>query len=185
MSNNHRIDPGHPGVRGILRIMGPLTLAVGVIFLLVGGVNFFSSMNSFREPSLFWCLFIGAPLLPFGLAITHFAYMGAIARYTAQEYAPVAKDTVNYMAEETSGAVKTIAGAIGEGLREAHPAMPGEIPCPQCQTANPRRARFCNQCGASLVKDKACPECGEMNDADARFCDRCGRPMEVEDAPQA
>ena len=48
-----------------------------------------------------------------------FGYLGAVARYVASESAPVAKDTVNYMAEETKGAVKTVAKSIAEGVEEA------------------------------------------------------------------
>jgi hypothetical protein len=50
-----------------------------------------------------------------------FGYFGAVAvaRYFASESAPVAKDTVNYIAEGTKDAVKTVARSIAEGLQEA------------------------------------------------------------------
>jgi hypothetical protein len=45
--------------------------------------------------------------------------MGAVLRYVATEIAPVGKDAANYMAEETQGAVKTVARAAAEGIYEA------------------------------------------------------------------
>ena len=48
-----------------------------------------------------------------------FGYFGAVVRYLASESAPVAKDTINYMAENTKDAVKTVARSITEGVKEA------------------------------------------------------------------
>ena len=41
-----------------------------------------------------------------------------MARFIAGETAPVASDTVNYMAEETKGAVETVAKAAAKGVAE-------------------------------------------------------------------
>ena len=44
--------------------------------------------------------------------------MGAVARFIAGETAPVATDTANYLAEETKGAVETVAKAAAKGVVE-------------------------------------------------------------------
>ena len=44
--------------------------------------------------------------------------------------------------------------------------------CPQCQTENPERARFCEDCGARL--EFRCPHCGEAATPGKRFCASCG-----------
>ena len=48
-----------------------------------------------------------------------FGFMGAVARYTAAEHVPVAADAINDLAEGTQGAVKTVARAVAEGVKEA------------------------------------------------------------------
>src|SRR4051812_4401320 len=44
--------------------------------------------------------------------------------------------------------------------------------CPQCQTENPERARFCEDCGARL--EFKCPHCGETATPGKKFCASCG-----------
>jgi hypothetical protein len=45
--------------------------------------------------------------------------MGAIARYAAAEQVPVATDAINDFADGTRGAIKTVARAVAEGVKEA------------------------------------------------------------------
>ena len=47
-----------------------------------------------------------------------FGFMGALARYVSAEQAPVAKDTINYLAEGTQDAVRTVARAAAQGVNE-------------------------------------------------------------------
>jgi membrane protease subunit (stomatin/prohibitin family) len=49
--------------------------------------------------------------------------------------------------------------------------------CPECGTANPASARFCLNCGQSLVTTVTCPDCGAENPAAAKFCTGCGRAL--------
>jgi hypothetical protein len=172
------LDPGHNDIRDLLRVVGPVVLAVGVIFMIVGIGSFFASFGSFGPPRYFWCAFVGIPLMAVGGAICQYAFMGAVSRYIADEVAPVGKDVINYMAEGTQDAVRTVASAVGEGLRAGSPGQEAHgIHCPKCDTANEASANFCKSCGAPLARSKPCPACGESNDADARFCDHCGKAM--------
>lgn len=110
---------GHRSVRKFLRLAGPLVALTGLGFMAVGVIDFFSAFGSFgREPKLFWCLFVGMPLLFVGIVMCKLGYFGAVFRYLAAETAPVARDTVNYMAEGTQDAVKTVARAATEGVRQ-------------------------------------------------------------------
>jgi hypothetical protein len=172
------IDPQHDDIRSLLRFVGPSVVFVGLIFTLIGIGNFFSSFGSFQPPRYFWCAFIGLPLLALGSGICKFAFMGAVSRYIADEVAPVGKDVVNYMADGTQDAVRTVAAAVSEGLhagasREQEPA----VRCPKCETDNAPGAHFCKTCGAPLANPTACPSCGKPNDPDARFCDHCGKAL--------
>lgn len=110
--------PEHKKKRSILRIAGPLTLIVGAIFMIVALVDFFSSFGGFGPPKLFWCFFVGGPIVFVGIVMCQFAFMGAVARYMAAEHVPVATDTINDLAEGTQDAVKTVARSVTEGIVE-------------------------------------------------------------------
>ena len=176
-------DGSHHNTRGFLRVLGPLMILVGGGFLAVGLISFFSAFGSGGMPQQFWCAFVGMPLLGIGLAVTKFAYMGKITRYIANEVAPVGKDSVNYMARGTKGAVRDIAeavsggiaaGAAGAGAATASGAA-NSVACPSCRKSNDSDARFCDNCGTPL--SMTCRDCGEVNDRDARFCDSCGSAL--------
>ena len=53
-----------------------------------------------------------------GGAMCMFGFVGAFSRYIAAEQAPVAKDTINYMADGTQEAVRTVARAAAQGVTE-------------------------------------------------------------------
>lgn len=139
----NQIDQHHETKRTTLRIAGPIIAGIGLIFIIVGTATFFAG-----DTRLFWCNFVGVPLLFVGAAMSGLGFMGAMQRYAAGESAPVAKDTLNYVADGTQEGVKTVARAVGEGLREA--AAPG-VRCPKCNQLNPTSAKFCNNCGSALA----------------------------------
>jgi hypothetical protein len=168
-----RIDPNHERPRKFLRTFGPILLVTGGIFFVVGIVNFFMAFGGHRPPRLFWCLFVGSFLGFIGLVMTKMGYLGKISRYVAEETAPVAADTFNYVADGTKDSVRDLAGAIGEGLATAAVGET-QILCHKCNKPNDSAARFCDECGVSLAKTKPCPGCNELNDSDANYCDNCG-----------
>jgi ribosomal protein L40E len=166
-------DPQHKQVRDILRIVGPALVILGVLCLVSGLNGFFSPypgpFSSFRY------FFFGLPLIGVGSAICRFAFMGAVSRYMANEVVPVGKDVVNYIADETKGAVRDLSAAFGDGLRSGMPSHElNAVRCQKCDTNNDVVANFCKSCGTPLTKTKPCARCGSLNDADARFCDNCG-----------
>lgn len=182
MAQQNPIDPEHNATRDTLRVIGPLIFGVGGLFTLVGGVDFFSSFGSMRLPTLFWCFFIGMPLMGIGGALTKAGFAGKIVRYYSQEFTPAATDTFNYAAHQTKDSIREIAGAIGQGLRdETEPAGTDQsmlvFRCQRCHHDNSPEARFCSQCGVALNQDIACPHCQAMNEPDAKFCDKCGKPI--------
>ena len=112
-------SPEHNAVRKVLRIGGPIILAVGLVLTLVGVASFFVCMVTHSGPPvLFVCAFIGLPLMFVGSAMCMFGYVGAFSRYIAAEQAPVAKDTINSLAEGTQDAVRTTARAAAQGVAE-------------------------------------------------------------------
>lgn len=170
-SGEERLNPGHLRTRNLLRRIGPIVLGIGVLLMGIGMIDFFISMGSFDPPKLFWCLFLGMPMLFIGIVMTKIGYMGAVARYMSAESAPVAKDTFNYVASETKEGVREIAGAIREGFVGEDS---GKVCCPGCEVPNDRDAKFCDACGGSMSNEKDCVACEMPNDHDAKFCDGCG-----------
>ncbi len=119
MSDN-KLQPPHQSVaRNILRIGGILFVLAGLIFTGIGLASFFSAFGSRQSPEYFWCAFVGMPLLFVGIVMCNLGFLGAISRYITSEQAPVAKDAINYLAEETKDGVKTVAKAVAEGIQEA------------------------------------------------------------------
>ncbi len=113
--------PKHNAVRSALRVIGPLFAVVGLVFMIVGVVSFFSAFGGHGSPKLFWCCFVGLPLLFIGGVLCMLGFLGAVARYAAAEQVPVATDAFNELAEGTQGGVKTVARAVAEGIREGYP----------------------------------------------------------------
>jgi class 3 adenylate cyclase/tetratricopeptide (TPR) repeat protein len=48
--------------------------------------------------------------------------------------------------------------------------------CPNCQTENREGAKFCSECGESLVA--SCPQCGKVAGLASKYCDQCGYKFE-------
>lgn len=155
----------HERTKRILKIVGPIVAAAGLILAVVGFVSFFSSFGSGGMPSLFWCAFVGMPVFVIGLGITFTAFRREIATYQKNESAPV----INEFAEDIKPAVQSVASAVRET------AAAQDAICPNCGEKNDADAKFCKNCGAALRK--VCPDCGEQNDADAKFCKSCGKSL--------
>ena len=176
MRRAHRINPHHQTQRSGLRLLGGVLVVVGGIFTAIGLISFFSAFGGGGFPSLFWCAFVGLPLLGFGTMLLKMGYMGSIARYVAGEAAPVAGDTLNYLADETQGSVRKMSAAVAAGLRGDADAT-ATARCGSCGHDNDHDARFCDQCGSALQVANTCGQCGKVNDDDARFCDGCGTAL--------
>jgi hypothetical protein len=111
-------SPQQTGIRRTLRRVGLLIVGIGGVLTLIGIGSFFAAFGSFGSPRFFWCAFVGMPLLFVGGVLTMFGFIGAVQRYVAGESAPVAKDVVNYMGENTQPGVKAIARAVAQGIKE-------------------------------------------------------------------
>ena len=53
-----------------------------------------------------------------------------------------------------------------------HKVIRSEMLCPQCQANNPCEAKYCMNCGTSLVL--VCPNCSTQNANYANYCIECG-----------
>ena len=176
-----RINPRSDGQRTGLRSIGVIVFGIGAIFTVVGLGSFFSSMGSFGSPDKFWCAFVGLPLMAIGGRMLMLGYMGTVARYAAGELAPVATDTLNYVADQTRGSIHNMSSAVATGIRDAAASQEDaggmQVACASCSHPNDVDARFCDQCGAGMPGPNTCGQCAKTNDPDARFCDGCGSAL--------
>ena len=147
--------PKQDTVRGILRKVGPLVFGAGLLCIIVGMVNFFMAFGGDGPPRLFWLFFVGMPLMFVGGVMSQYGFMGLVARYVAGEAAPVATDTINYVADETKGAVETVAKSAAKGITEGIEA------------------------GRAGSKKNFCPHCGFPAKFDFRFCPKCGNTLDA------
>ena len=51
------------------------------------------------------------------------------------------------------------------------------IKCPNCGELNKEDAKFCCECGTSLITKKYCPQCGGEVETDSKFCSTCGQKL--------
>ena len=157
MSEEEKIDPGHLKVLKVLRTVGPILLVLGGLCMLVAFIDLVRVMMDISDwPRFFWLFFVGGPLLFLGVAMTSTGYAGRIARFHAAQYAPVAKDTFNYMAEETQDGIKTVARSIAQGVQDAKEDVnedeKARLRCPACGFVETGNATYCSGCGKPLVK---------------------------------
>lgn len=146
--------PEQNAVRSFLRKVGPLIFCAGLLCMVVGMINFFLAFGGGGPPRLFWLFFVGMPLLFVGGVMSQYGFMGIVARYFAGEVAPVATDTLNYVADETQGAVATVAKSAAKGITEGIAAgkmQAEQIFCPHCGLAVKVDFKFCPKCGQTLA----------------------------------
>jgi ribosomal protein L40E len=161
----------HKQSRHVFRILGWVFLGVGLICEAIGLISMASMMDGATSNLFFFC-WIGGPFLFAAFLFLSLGYMGAMARYSAGEQAPVMKDTSNYIIDGTRDeTVKTVAAVVKE-VKNDDTSAPV---CPKCGVKNEVGAKFCDHCGAPL--SKVCPKCGENNDGDSTFCRKCGERL--------
>jgi hypothetical protein len=130
--------------RTAFRVLGVVITGTALVFLLIGGIDFFGSVNSYDGPTKFWMFFVGLPMLGVGGWCLQAGFLGAGARYVSGEVSPVAKDTAVYL---TDGK-----GLLNLGVRSEPLAAPaaGHY-CRSCGTRNDADARFCDSCGTAMA----------------------------------
>lgn len=163
-----RIDPGHSAKRRQISLVSVVMLVIGFAILAYGLIQFSSgflrpSSEFFADPDRVMdedrrsgftgviCVFIGAVGMMFGARGLFFARAGSILRYAAGETAPVAKDTFDYLADETQEGVEKVARAVTKGAaRTASAAEVIKVRCRGCGYLESEDAKFCSGCGKTI-----------------------------------
>lgn len=60
--------------------------------------------------------------------------------------------------------------------KQTEPPVPPPTPCPKCQASTPAGAKFCSNCGSSVMLPSQfpCPQCQSVVHANSKFCSNCG-----------
>ena len=159
------MDPNetkHRRTKTVFKIVGALLALGGLALIVTGFVSMISSFGRGEFPKLFWCMIPGFPLLAFGLMLLMQGFRRELMQYSKNESVPV----FNEAAKEAQPAFSSIAEAVRKD--------PAAV-CPQCKAECAADAKFCEKCGAPLVK--TCPQCGAQLSADAQFCKDCGKKL--------
>lgn len=158
-----------PKVKKKLKKYGKTITTIGVILFAIAILSFFSAMQGGGMPRYFFLGFIGLPMIGIGSAMLRYGYMGEVARYTSSEVAPVAKDTINYMLDETKENVADFVQTIkGKEQKE-------KLTCPYCHDLVEQDEVFCDKCGRKL--HKVCQSCGTKHFSTSEFCKKCGKRL--------
>ena len=160
-----------------LRIIGLITLIIGIACVVTGLTDFFISMSSFgNSPKLFFLNFIGFPFIAGGAACLGIGNQRRMSMYMASQNAPVVKETTNYILDGTSDAIAKTAGKVANEINSNKGTTVEGVTantCAKCGFTNPAGAKFCSKCGAPITKK--CPYCGAENDDGAKYCNNCGK----------
>lgn len=157
----------HKKIKIILRISGAILLICGIVFVIVGMVDFFQSTMDFPNgrPSKMWCFICGIPLIPIGAGLFALGFEKEMMRYVKNESVPI----INELGQEVSPAIQNIVAAVKKGATKSTGTT-----C-SCGQINEIESKFCKNCGKSLVQ--TCPNCNAQIDKDSKFCDNCGERL--------
>ena len=133
-----------------LRVFGVMVVGLGVVLTAVGSISLFASWGSVGGSRYYWAAFLGLPLVAVGSAFSQ--------------------------AENLTGYEVSLAGDITPVATEMGRSYEAVVACARCQATNPPAAKFCNQCGTSLMAP-TCGGCGARLTWNARFCTRCGKAL--------
>lgn len=153
----------HQQTKKQLKTIGIILVSIGGVCTITGFIDFFISVANMSQPSLFFLLFIGNPLLGIGASMLTFAFRGEIMRYNKNESVPI----INEASEEMKPAFRNVASAVKGTMND-------QVIC-SCGTANDKNSRFCKKCGKELFK--VCPNCNEKVENDSEFCTKCGTKL--------
>ena len=91
-----------------------ILLAVGIVFIVIGAVDFAQALKGENRPEKFWAFFVGFPLFAVGGMFMMIGFHREIVKYMKDETMPVTKEVAQELKAaltEDDGAKKTDGGA--------------------------------------------------------------------------
>ena len=107
MNNNHE------KFKKAMKTAGLILLAVGIVFIVIGAVDFAQAFKGENRPEKFWAFFVGFPLFAVGAMFVMIGFHREIVKYMKDETMPVTKE----VAQELKAALTEDDGAKKNGRR--------------------------------------------------------------------
>lgn len=126
----------------VLRILGFISLAVGVLLILLGAIVFsdkYGANIGLIIPGAFMA-FLAFPLLMFGFLDKISKATIRTAKYIQQQNQDDLKDISDNAVEIAGGAITKTAKAVKKGIKDT-------MFCKHCGTEIDADSKFCNKCG--------------------------------------
>lgn len=170
-----RKDMSNPIRNPKYKTIALVLITIGTAFLIAGITLFVLAILNMQNGNFFYgfiaipCLFVGSSCLMYGL-------LGPLARFMHGVAAPIQKDYVNYMREETVDSAKDYYGDIASSVKE-NLASEEKIVCENCHYENEKGAKYCNRCGRPLETGVTCPTCGKENKKGSTYCSGCRKRL--------
>ena len=157
--------------------IGVPVLVLAVVLLIIG-ISKQMSMDFDSAKSGMGFFIGGGFLLVFGSAICGFsaqlavfAHKRDIASFVATSTVPVVKEVVEDVTPTAGKAIKTVVKSVRDGI------VGEDNTCPKCGETVKKGAKFCGNCGESLVKTRHCSNCGAEIKGDDKYCPNCGEKL--------
>ena len=150
-------------------------IIIGVLFLIVGIALFVTAILNIQSNN-FYFGFIAIPCLFIGMSSLMYGAIGPLAKYMRNIVAPIQKDYVNYMREETIDSAKEYYSDIASSVQKSVTSI-DKIICENCHYENEKDAKYCSHCGKPLETKVICPSCGKENQKESTYCSKCGKRL--------
>lgn len=119
-------------------------LIIGVSLFILAMVNFFTSMNRFEMPSLFFLFYIGMPLVFVGIVFIILSYSKKILNYTKGQIKDI------FSEKEEKKCPNCNSDILDSDLFCPHCGFKLKVKCENCGTINDSKNHFCAHCGKEL-----------------------------------
>ena len=86
------MSKNHEKFKKAMKIAGLTVLAIGIVFIVIGAVDFAQAFKSEDGPKKFWAFFVGFPLFALGAMCTMIGFHREIVQYMKDETMPVTKE---------------------------------------------------------------------------------------------
>lgn len=175
-----RKDENNEIRKGINKKTSIILIVIGAIIELIGlGLEIFSfvMMSTGSFENFMWIGFVAIPVMFVGAVFLILGLMRPMSKFAARTSAPIQKDYMNYMREETVDTAKEYYKDIASGIREGTDEQE-TIECKQCKHLNKKDSKFCNNCGNKLNHEIKCTHCGKITPSDSKYCNNCGEKLD-------
>lgn len=108
------MSKNHEKFKKTMKIAGLTMLAIGIVFIVIGAVDFAHAFGGEDGPKKFWVFFVGFPLFAFGAMCTMIGFHREIVQYMKDETMPVTKEAakeIKAALTEDDGANQSNGGA--------------------------------------------------------------------------